>query len=61
MIVSDDPDYLDTKLVKQGLKKLDPTYQELADWIQQKFDTPILNIYADTVLKSFTCLVCRMM
>ena len=45
MIVSTDPDYLDTKLVKQGVKTLDPVFQELADWINQKFDTPVLNIY----------------
>jgi hypothetical protein len=49
MIVSTDPDYLDTKLVKQGVKKLDPIFQELADWINQKFDTPVLNIYYDKI------------
>ena len=49
MIVSEDPDYLDTKLVKQGFKKLDPTFQKLADWIQQQFDTSVLNIYYDKI------------
>ncbi|MBP8115080.1 MAG: hypothetical protein KAY50_06975 [Chitinophagaceae bacterium] len=49
MIVSTDPDYLDTKLVKQGLKKLDPIFQELADWINQKFDTLVLNIYFNKI------------
>lgn len=49
MIVSTDPDYLDTKLVKQGVKKLDSIFQELADWINQKFDTPVLNIYYDKI------------
>lgn len=49
MIVSTDPDYLDTKLVKQGVKKLDTIFQELADWINQKFDTPVLNIYYDKI------------
>jgi hypothetical protein len=49
MIVSTDPDYLDSKLVKQGVKKLDPIFQELADWINQKFDTPVLNIYYDKI------------
>lgn len=49
MIVSTDPDYLDTKLVKQGVKKLDPIFQELADWISQKFDTPVFNIYYDKI------------
>ena len=49
MIVSTDLDYLDTKLVKQGAKKLDPIFQELADWINQKFETPVLNIYYDKI------------
>jgi hypothetical protein len=49
MIISTDPDYLDTKLVKQGAKQLDPIFQELADWIHQKFDTPVLNIYYDKI------------
>lgn len=49
MIVSTDPDYLDTKLVKQGVKKLDPIFQELADWINEKFDTQVLNIYYDKI------------
>jgi len=49
MIVSTDPDYLDTKIVKRGVKKLDPIFQELADWINQKFDTPVLNIYYDKI------------
>jgi hypothetical protein len=49
MIVSTDPDYLDTKLVKQGVKKLDPIFQELADWIYQKLDTPVLNVYYDKI------------
>jgi hypothetical protein len=49
MIVSTDPDYLDTKLVKQGVKQLDPIFQELSDWIKKKFDTPVLNIYYDKI------------
>jgi hypothetical protein len=49
MIDSTDPDYLDTKLVKQGVKKLDPIFQELAEWINQKFDTKVLNIYYDKI------------
>lgn len=49
MIVSTDPDYLDTKLIKQRVKKLDSIYQELADWINQKFNTPVLNIYHDKI------------
>jgi hypothetical protein len=49
MIVSSDPDYLDTKLVKQGIKKLDPTFQELADWIDLNFKTKVLNVYYELI------------
>ena len=51
MIVSSDPDYLDTKLVKQGIKKLDPTFQELADWININFETKVLNVYFEFMVK----------
>ena len=44
-----DLDYLETELVKQGFKKLEPIFQELADWIEQKFATPVLNIYYDKI------------
>jgi hypothetical protein len=49
MIVSSDPDYLDTKLIKQGKKHLYPIFQELADWIYQMFGTKVLNIYYDKI------------
>src|SRR5665213_3659626 len=49
MTDSEDPDYLDTKLVKQRFKKLEPIFQELADWIEDKFATPVLNIYYDKI------------
>jgi hypothetical protein len=49
MIVSSDPDYSDTKLVKQGRKQLEPAFQELADWISEEFGTKPLNIYYDKI------------
>ncbi|AXY77917.1 hypothetical protein D3H65_29725 [Paraflavitalea soli] len=49
MITSSDPDYLDTKLVKQGAKRMDPVLQQLADWITEQFNTPVLNIYYDKI------------
>jgi hypothetical protein len=49
MIVSTDLDYLDTKLVKQGLKKLDPIFQELACWMQKKYASKLLNVYYDKI------------
>ena len=49
MIVSTDLDYLDTKLVKQGIKQVDPIFQKLAIWVHQKFNVPVLNIYYDKI------------
>lgn len=49
MIISSDPDYLDTKLVKQGVKKIDSTFQELADWIDLNFETKVLNVYYELI------------
>ena len=49
MIVSSDPDYFDTKLVKQGKKQLEPAFQELADWVFDTFGTKPLNIYYDKI------------
>ena len=47
MIVPTDPEYIDTKLVKQGVKQLEPPFRELADWINENFRTEVLNIYYD--------------
>ena len=49
MIVSSDPDYIDTKLIKQGSKQLDQPLQELADWIFETYGTRPLNIYYDVI------------
>lgn len=49
MIVSSDPDYADTKLVKQGRKPLAPAFQNLADWIYEEFGTKPLNIFYDKI------------
>jgi hypothetical protein len=49
MIVSSDPDYFDTKLVKQGKKHLEPVFQELADWIFETFGSRPLNVYYDKI------------
>ncbi len=43
-----DPDYIDTKLIKQGHKQLTPLFQELADWINQEFNSHVINVYYDT-------------
>jgi hypothetical protein len=49
MLSSSNPDYVDTKLVKQGVKQLTPIFKELADWIYETFDTKVLNIYYDKI------------
>ena len=49
MVVCSDPDYLETKLVKQGIKAIDPAFQDLATWINSYFNTKVLNIYYDKI------------
>ena len=49
MIVPSDPDYIDTKFVKQGSKLIDRPFQELASWVSQQFNTKVLNIYFDKI------------
>lgn len=49
MITKNDESYVDTKLVKQGLKKMNPVFQELADWINRKYAVEVLNIYYDKI------------
>lgn len=49
MVVSTDPDYIDTKIIKRGHKQLDPVFQGPADWITQTYDTKVLNIYYDKI------------
>jgi hypothetical protein len=49
MVVSTDPDYIETKIIKRGHKQLDPIFQRLADWIDQTYGTPVLNIYYDKI------------
>lgn len=49
MIVPSDPDYINTKLVKQSSEKIDRVFQDLAIWISIQFGTKVLNIYYDTI------------
>jgi hypothetical protein len=49
MIFSSDPEYKETKLVKQGVKTIDLAFQDLANWINIYFKTAVLNIYYDKI------------
>lgn len=49
MVVCSDPDYKETKLVKQGVKTVDPAFQDLANWINSYFNTKVLNVYYDRI------------
>src|SRR4030095_15378080 len=49
MIVSSDPDYINTKLVKRGSEQIDLIFQELVNVINQHFDTKVLNICYDKI------------
>jgi len=49
MIVPSDKDYKETKLIKQGKRKLNPDFVGLADWINEKFNVVVINIFYDTI------------
>lgn len=50
MIVPSDPDYVETKRVKQGKHVLAPLFKDLADWISTRYPgVTVLNIYYDRV------------
>ena len=47
MLSSGDKEYIDSKAIKKGLKKLDSPFYELAKWIENKFGVKPLNIVYD--------------
>jgi hypothetical protein len=49
MIMPSDKDYKETKLIKQGKRKLNPDFVGLADWINEKFNVGVINIFYDTI------------
>jgi hypothetical protein len=49
MIVPSDKDYKETKLIKQGKKELKTPFKELAEWINNKFEVKVINIYYDLI------------
>jgi hypothetical protein len=44
MSSSSEESYKETKRIKQGQEKLSPAYQQLAHWIQEKYNVQVLNI-----------------
>jgi translation initiation factor 2 beta subunit (eIF-2beta)/eIF-5 len=49
VIVPSDQDYIETKLILQGKKSLDPLLIELSNWIRDYFSCKVINIYANLV------------
>jgi len=47
MIVPSDPDYKETKLIKEGKASINPDFKPLVDWIHKKYGVKVLNIYYD--------------
>ncbi|MDD3479730.1 MAG: hypothetical protein PHI42_05035 [Paludibacteraceae bacterium] len=49
MIMYTDKDYKETKLIKQGKNSMNTDFIELADWINNTYDSKVINIYYDTI------------
>lgn len=49
MIAPSDPDYQDTKLIKQGKKTLSSPLKEIVEWAGSTFGAKVLNAYCDVV------------
>ena len=49
MISPSDPDYKETKLIKQGKKPLSSPQKEIVEWANATFGAKILNAYCDMV------------
>jgi len=47
MIVPSDPDYKETKLIKEGKAFINSDFKPLADWIDKKYRVRVLNVYYD--------------
>jgi hypothetical protein len=47
MIVPSDPDYKETKLIKEGKASINPDFKPLADWIDKKYGVRVLNVFYD--------------
>ena len=51
MLMTSDKEYKETKLIKQGKRKLNPDFVRLVDWINEKFEVSVINIFYDTIDK----------
>jgi hypothetical protein len=47
MVSSGDIEYIETKKIKKGITKLDPSFTRLSDWIFDKYGVRPLNCYYD--------------
>lgn len=53
MILSTDNDYQETKLIKQGKKKIGPRFEGLAAWINVEYDVNVLNVYYERIASDY--------
>ncbi len=50
MICPSDPEYLDTKRIKQGKSRLSRPHRALADWIAATYQVTVLNTIRDSIM-----------
>lgn len=53
MIMPSDKDYKETKLIKQGKRKINPDFVVLADWINSTCNVTVINIFFDSIGKRY--------
>lgn len=61
MIVSSDKEYIETKLIKQGKKKVKSYFIPMVDWIHQIYKVKPLNIYYNSGKLSHNPVLCVML
>jgi len=49
MIVASDRDYLETRLIKRGIRSINPDFASLAQWINDYYRVKVLNIFYDKI------------
>jgi len=52
MINPSDKDYIETRLIKQGKRKMNSDFLLLAEWINSTFNVLVINIFYDTIDKT---------
>lgn len=47
MVTYSDKDYKETKLIKQGKRRMNPDFADFVDWINKAFNVSVINIFYD--------------